>query len=55
MTAPTPVIRQEQEQDRKLKEAIAKALDFSEAYAAIERAEKIATETLAKYKKDAKE
>ena len=53
MSAVTPIIRQEQEQDQKLKEAITKALDFSEAYAAIERAEKIAQETLAKYKKDA--
>jgi hypothetical protein len=36
------------ERDRKLKEAIAKALDFSEAHESLERAEKLLEETLKK-------
>ena len=52
MSAVTPIIRQEQEQEKRLKEAMAKALDFSEAYAAIERAEKIAEEAMKKIKKE---
>jgi hypothetical protein len=40
MSAVTHVIREEQEQERRLQESIAKALDFSEAYESLERAEK---------------
>jgi hypothetical protein len=40
MSIPTAQIEAEQEQERALEEAIAKALDFSDLYADIERIEK---------------
>ena len=40
MSAVTQVVRDEQEQERRLQEAMRKALDFSEAYESLERAEK---------------
>jgi len=52
MTPVTPIIRQEQEQEKRLKEATAKALDFSEVYESIERAEKIAQDALKNNKKE---
>jgi len=52
MSAVTPVIRQEQEQEKKLHEAIAKVLDFSEIYESIEHAVKIANDALKNNKKE---
>ena len=44
VSAITQTDRDEQERDEKLQEAIAHALDFSEAYASLERAEKLLEE-----------
>jgi hypothetical protein len=41
MTPVTQVIRDEQEQDKTIREALTKALDFSEAYESLETAEKL--------------
>jgi hypothetical protein len=52
MSTVTQTDRNEQERDRKLQEAIARALDFSEAHESLERAEKLLEE--AKRKMDRK-